>query len=157
MSDANVEILLAVLPLALFMFLLTFFGGQYCVPTLRMHKKQLRFVVTVCAIGCVFGLLYYHYEPPDGLDEGLEKRKKWGKKCHDAVQGLAIVKSSAWRRGATVDCDLTSKNEPGVKVKILTYADGDKSTQLASISAKVNAEYARLHVRTIRWLRFHLL
>jgi|JI10StandDraft_1071094.scaffolds.fasta_scaffold1308707_1 hypothetical protein len=81
LSDANVEILLAVLPLALFMFLLTFFGGQYCVPTLRLHKKQLRFVVTVCFIGCVFGLLYYHYEPPDGLDEGWKKKRKFLHLC----------------------------------------------------------------------------
>jgi hypothetical protein len=73
-------------------------------------------------------------------------------------QGLAIVKSSAWRRGATVDCDLAVRNEPGVKVKILSYADGHKSMDLATISAKVNAEYARLHVRTKRVvvLSFHL-
>ncbi len=44
-----------------------------------------------------------------------------------------------------MDCEPVSKNVPGAKVKIISYADGLKAMEFAEVSGRVNGKYARDH------------
>jgi hypothetical protein len=63
--------MVALVPFGFFLFMLTFFVGQWFLPFLQISRKGLRLILAVCVLGCVFGVAHSYYEPPDGLDEGL--------------------------------------------------------------------------------------
>ncbi len=130
MHEGDAEVLVAIAPLAVCLFFVTFFVGNICFPVVRLSRAGMRLVWIALALAVVVSVAYAVYQPPDGMDEGL-----------------ALVASSVkLRDGLNVPCRPGPPNQPGGKVKIISYADGPRAIALGEIAAQLTQKYVSRHV-----------
>jgi hypothetical protein len=155
MHESDAELVAAMLPLAVCLFFVTFFCGNRWFPVVRLSQPASRAVWATLAAAVMLSVLYMMYIPPDGMDEGL-----------------AVVASGVkLRDGLDMPCHGSPPNPAGLRLKIISSADGPKAIALGEVSARLTRNYAARHegyafymyhdcrprIRHLQWTKIPLL